>query len=643
MEIFLFTPVSYVRPRSYAEGTLSTLSHYFYLGGDRAKVIKNDEVRLEPGKISWHIIALKVASYLLLFPLTLTLLAISLALRCQHNFTVISPSTKPRKELNTESNFKPQEEFVSLVTEKRKDVDEDFSTKLSNDQAQVKHFEEISPHKEEVEPLLIDKEAEPLSLEEFKEKLKYFDTKDKNLNSIAKDLFKIAPKTLALTEIANLIFEQCRKYDILLLLDAILIAHPLFSLSPYDTIRKAIVEDKDHAINNSSLIALLEEHALEADEEKLTACYDLAYRLNHPYIYRLSRIPILSSDYSLNFLWVNLNPQDRIKDTAQNIFGDGLDSSENAECIKDPKALLNFEENEESLKEENLESWKRIKKSFTYRISKWAAVNPDAQINLWYDSALVTQKAQQKTFEMMKSISESRGVNLKLKDIRQLPNISGEIGNSLHPGTQVYYRVDLLKALIADHMISSEESPKYCVVLDVDVQPMSPQQILDQRTVDYLSSAGYVFNRVGLLDNFENSFFIFNKKNENLKKVHHKTIIKWTATTITSLRQYPVGQGLRPDYILDAQFVFKQYSNFRRRMNELDDELADPRKVVKCPKSQFNFGGDFSESDYQAEEFRFIGYSNIPYTRNGRNFKSYGEGQIEELIKWKAEPLSLVN
>lgn len=643
--IYLFTPINYTRPKSCGEEVLSKLSNYFYLGGTQATVIKGNEVRLEPGKISCHTIALKVASYVLLFPLTLTLLAINLGLRYQHNFTVISPSiNQQKKEPNTESNCKPQEEFVSSSTENHFQPLEKspLSIPSLDEIIPVKHSEAVSSHNKEVEPPLIDKEAEPLSLEEFKEKLKYFDTYDKNLHRIAKDLFKIAPKTLELTEIANLIFAQCSGRDILLLLNAILIAHPSFTLSPYDKIRKAIVEDKGHTLNNSSLIALLKEHALEVNEEKLTACYDLAYRLNHPYIYRLSRTPILSSDYSLNFLWVNLNPQDRIKDTAQNIFGDGLDCSENAECIKDPKALRAFEGNEESLEKEDLKNWKKIKKSFAYRISRWADVNPGAQINLWYDSALVTQKAQQKTFEMMKGISESRGVNLKLKDIRQLPNIGGEIGSSLHPGTQIYYRVDLLKALIADHTISSEESPKYCVVSDIDVQPMSPQQMLDQRTVDYLSSAGYVFNRVSL-GNFENSFFIFNRENENLKKVHYETIIKRTATNITSLRQYPKGTALRSDYILDSQFVFKQYSNFRRKMKELDDELADPRKVVKCPQSQFNFGGDFSNSDFQAEEFRFIGDSNIPYTRNGRNSKNYSEGQIEELVKWKAEPLSFAD
>ncbi|MFI5342905.1 MAG: DUF648 domain-containing protein [Chlamydiales bacterium] len=97
----LFTPIHYERPRSSTEGVLSTLSHYFYLGGTRATVVKGNEVRLETGKVSWHAIALKVASYILLFPLTLTLLAINLALRCHYSFTVITPS-QPRREPSQE-------------------------------------------------------------------------------------------------------------------------------------------------------------------------------------------------------------------------------------------------------------------------------------------------------------------------------------------------------------------------------------------------------------------------------------------------------------------------------------------------------------------------------------------------------------
>lgn len=265
---------------------------------------------------------------------------------------------------------------------------------------------------------------------------------------------------------------------------------------------------------------------------------------------------------------------------------------------------------------------------------------------LWYDSALVTQKAQQKTFEMMKSISQSRGVNLQLRDIRQLPNIKGEIENSLHPGTPVYYRVDLLKALIADHMMSApKEATKYCVVCDIDVESMPSEQIFDQRTLDYLSSNGYVFNRHAVEADFENNFFIFNKEKEGLKEIHKETMINATAKNISVLRQYPQNgpiHGVGRKDILDAQYIYRRYPEFQSQMNEIQGCIMTPRKVVKCPNSQFNFGGNFLPSDFQSETFRFIGNDQVPYTIGGRNYHSENlEGQIDALKNWKVEPLTL--
>jgi hypothetical protein len=61
--ISLFTPINYARAKSCSEEDLSTISNYFYLGGVRATVVKDDEVQFEEGKVSWLAIALKVASY----------------------------------------------------------------------------------------------------------------------------------------------------------------------------------------------------------------------------------------------------------------------------------------------------------------------------------------------------------------------------------------------------------------------------------------------------------------------------------------------------------------------------------------------------------------------------------------------------
>jgi len=458
-----------------------------------------------------------------------------------------------------------------------------------------------------------------------------------NFQTAAK-IFKKAPKELGLEGIVNYVFETGEKCEILLILNIIFRAHPSFRLSPYNSIRKTILEDEDHLLTNHSLLAMLKEQGLDSDKDKVQGCYEIAYRLNHPYIYPLSPISVPASDYTLNFLWVNLNPQDRIQDTAQNIFNDELDFSENAEWILHPESLRALEKTEHSQ-----ESWKRIQKNCIYRIAKWANANPDVQINLWYDSALVTRKAQQKTLEMMKGISKSKNVALRLRDIRFLPNIKGEIENSFHPGTPLFYRVDIIKALIGDYMISSpQENAKYCVFCDMDIEPMTSQQIFDQRTLDYLSSNGYVFNRVyycGWLC-FENSFFIFNKEKTDLQKNHHKMIIQKMALHITSLRKYPIKKHINIDDRISYKNVFNLYPNFLKKMQEKRNKLTIPRKAVKCPESQFNCGGNFSDGDFQREAFRFVGSSStIPYTINGRNVHKGKEAPIDALKTWKAEPL----
>lgn len=404
-----------------------------------------------------------------------------------------------------------------------------------------------------------------------------------------------------LTDLVNFIFDQ---WPSKVILDAILTTHPAYQLSSYNRIRKAILEDEQHLLTNSSLMGMLKECKLDTDEEKVNGCYDLAYRTNHPYIYPVSPTPVPTSAYTLNFLWVNLNPQDRIQDAAQHIFGDGLDSSVNA-CFFD-------------------------------QISRWADLHPGAQMHLWYDSALVTRKAQQKAFAMTKSISVSKGVDLRLKDIRQLPNIEGEIEHSLHPGTNVYYRVDILKALIVDHLMALEKSNRYSIVADLDIEPMLPQQIFDQRTLSFLGMYGYVFIHIGQND-FENGFFIFDKQKEGLQRVHNETIIQSIASIISAQRHNNSSNALASPS-LDAQSVYNLYRHFHLSMGERPPNL--PRKVVIYSPSQFGLSKNFLPSDYRAETFRFIGDSPTPYTQNGRNYLE-GEGQIKGLKDWKAKPLPL--
>lgn len=96
-----YMSVNYQTPKSCGEQALSILSNYFYLGGRQATVFKEDEVKLENGKSSCGVIALKITSYLLLFPLTIPLFAIYSVLRYQHDFTLHNSIEDQRRAHDT--------------------------------------------------------------------------------------------------------------------------------------------------------------------------------------------------------------------------------------------------------------------------------------------------------------------------------------------------------------------------------------------------------------------------------------------------------------------------------------------------------------------------------------------------------------
>lgn len=465
----------------------------------------------------------------------------------------------------------------------------------------------------------------------FYDKIKKYNFLGDAPDKVARYLFNPMPRNIDLNEVVDFIFKECNPHSIISCLEALLHISCDFKLSSYDKIRYMIAKEMNDGIsglNPFSLDKLLQENGVASDEEKLGACYDLGYKIQHPYFYRPLSTNVAQDNYSLNFLWVNLNPQDRIKNIAQNIFGDGLNPLENVEVINEAfgdEGRLTLLKTDESIKK---------KSTFIYRLTKWAKFHPKVKIYLWYDSALVTEQAREKSFQMMKAISSLTGADLRLKDIRRLPNIPDEIRHSLHPGTPVYYRVDILKALIVDHMTDPlKKAPLYCVISDIDIEPMPVQQLFDTRTVGYLSSAGYVFHRTRF-NNFENSFIVFNKENKNLHQIHRKFMIEDVDSYIAEMRSK---SDMRP---IDSQFLYRQYQTFRKQINEsLDDS---PRKIAQSPQSQFNFSRYFKAWDHQRETFCFIGNDNVPYVTNGRNYNEYGlnEGPISGLNQWRAEPLS---
>jgi hypothetical protein len=193
-------------------------------------------------------------------------------------------------------------------------------------------------------------------------------------------------------------------------------------------------------------------------------------------------------------------------------------------------------------------------------------------------------------------------------------------------------------------MLSASEGAKYVVVLDGDIEAMTAEEVFEDRTVGYLEDYGYVFNRVGLY-NFENSFMIFNKEKEEVRDIHRATLLESLSKKITGLRKLKVNAPMYNEQLMGSQSIFNQYVDFRMKINdvEFEDELNLPRKVVQCPSSQFNGGGNFCDDhkDHRNETWRFIGNSDIPYTKKGRSASSSKETMIEHLVNFRAESLPI--
>ena len=520
--------------------------------------------------------------------------------------TSYNPPPTPQENIifsaitETTQAFKGLESSMTATTLFMSYLNKSEMATLSNCFESQKKSTEVTPIAKPVNP------ETQARLERLKTDLDGIFSRKKDHQKIAAELFKILPDDLELEDFITLVFTACDPWIIPTVLDVILLAFPSHTLSPYHQICRAIVEDTRHELTNTHLMLMINAHQLSLNEAEMDLCYALAYRSKHPWIFPVAKTPVLANAYSLNFLWVNLNPQDRTQNVAQHIFGNGLG---------------NLEHNA----------------SFVNHISRWVDANPATQINLWHDSALVTQQAQQRTFATMHQISQAKGGNLQLRDIRQLPNIPTEIEYSLHPGTPVYYRVDILKALITDYMLKTGQ--KYCVISDIDVEPMTSEQIFDQRTLDYLEHNGYVFNGVGV-SGFENSFYIFNQAKKDVSDTHREIVIDGIADLITQSRALSHIKNLRDELLLSSQCVFSKYCTFKQNIEGWFNPNA-PKKIVKCPKSQFNLGGSFGPSAHQSEQVRFMNHSNIPYTRLGRNVDAYDYAPIPQLESWKAEPLEI--
>jgi hypothetical protein len=120
-----------------------------------------------------------------------------------------------------------------------------------------------------------------------------------------------------------------------------------------------------------------------------------------------------------------------------------------------------------------------IKGGFLGNLEGWAKFGSEVQadINFWYDSEMNTQIQVENTRELVAQISEPH-VRIQLRDIREIPLVESN-SDIFSDNVHIYTRVDVLKHIIGDHVLSTHEADNF-VMSDLKVIPMSLQEIFSK-------------------------------------------------------------------------------------------------------------------------------------------------------------------
>ena len=170
----------------------------------------------------------------------------------------------------------------------------------------------------------------------------------------------------------------------------------------------------------------------------------------------------------------------------------------------------------------------------------WESLNPKTPIHVWYDSKHLPTQAIANTHALIQDHAEKeKGIintyeysfktdtNIELKDVRKLPHVK-EHPEVFAEKVPVYLRADLLRMIATVHTLESMEHP-YFVYADLDVNPLSKTELLDESTLKDIKEYGIVLAPAGeageAFFGIENSFHIMSNHKPNLIKAVRRVII----------------------------------------------------------------------------------------------------------------------
>lgn len=200
----------------------------------------------------------------------------------------------------------------------------------------------------------------------------------------------------------------------------------------------------------------------------------------------------------------------------------------------------------------------------------WSKLNPNATTNLWYDADRICSSVIVNSESVIQKALDENSCqkNIFLKDIRVLEIFKNE--PLLFKDKPLFWVIDYLKNCILLHAWENENL-RYCVNMDLDVAPLSEQELFDSSTIQSLDKFGFVMAAAGAFLHYENSFQIFDCRNIWLKKCVKKVLIDMNA-------QYAIRKGIK---LVEEDCIYGTYRCMFAYLLLKDEEERIPIKYFR--------------------------------------------------------------
>lgn len=224
-----------------------------------------------------------------------------------------------------------------------------------------------------------------------------------------------------------------------------------------------------------------------------------------------------------------------------------------------------------------------MRKYFLDRIFAWARIGSrDSVVQVWYDSALVPSQAIANTKALIEKQRQVEDMTpILLKDVRSLKKViaNNEVFSNLFP---VFFRVDLLRVIAAVQAVSTDET-QYFVYADLDMNPLTKDQLFDIETMLNLKQFGTVMPRGTAQIGYENGFFILGQDNAHLLEAMSLVVvdlnIKRARRLLDRIEQYEQQHGQFNHLNFDANNE-SEAAETDSEASEIRFSIEDLREVV---------------------------------------------------------------